>query len=109
MYIYKYIFIAPVTDVQGTYDVTILPDCSLNTSYAISNITSNRLDDLRYSFELTDFSTGSVIESRDNLLVSGVTFSHTFQIDVCYKLSFSAKNCAGMDSSEPLYFILPGI
>ena len=98
----------PVNSISGDYNVTILPDCSIHSAFDISSIAADRVDSLSYSFELRNYSTGSVIESQDNLSLPEVAFSHTFQMGVCYQLSFAVNNCAGMTSYQSIHSILPG-
>ena len=105
------LFIDPVSSLEGTTNITILSDSSTQISFSVSQITSNRLTGLNYTFTLNQESV--VLESRDNetnSLSPIVTFSDKFTPDICYTLTVSVKNCANDGATaSPTSFRLQGI
>ena len=106
---------ASISSFESLTTINLLYDCFIQTSSSVTQITSNRLTGLIYTFTLSN--ENAVFENltiETDSLTPSVTFSFNviFTSDICYSITISVKNCASEGdevTASPTYFSLRGI
>ena len=104
----------PISALGGTTTITILLNSSIQISFSVSQISSNRLTGLNYFFKLIGNEKSENITLVTDYLNPSVTFSDNvkFAPDICYTITVSVANCANegaVVTASPTYFRLQGI